>query len=40
MAQYVTEYVKDKDGKIRKKEPAPVAKKPRAEEAKKEEKHV
>ncbi len=40
MAQYVTEYVKDRDGKIRKKEPKkPAEPKPEKKEAKKEENH-
>lgn len=40
MAQYVTNYYKDKDGKIRKQEPAPAAKKPKVEETKEEKKNV
>lgn len=39
MAQFVTEYIKDKDGKIRKKEPKKTEPKPEKKEAKKEEIH-
>ena len=40
MAQYVTNYYKDKDGRIRKQEPAPSVKKPKVVETKQEETNV
>lgn len=40
MAQFVTEYVKDKDGRIRKKEPKQPAEQKPKEKEDKEKKHV